>query len=96
MPSIPPSGSGGELLSLRGFPGTMINISQIEKFAESGEPSVAFSAVKVATPGTYPQKYGKNYLLPGKPVEFTFAVSCGNKTDERGNGRPCSQVGPAP
>ena len=44
----------------------MINISQIEKFTESGVPFGALSAVKVATPGTYPQKYGKKYLLPGR------------------------------
>jgi hypothetical protein len=65
MPPIAPAGSGGKLLSLRGSPGTMINISQIEKFTESGLPSGSLSSGKVATPGTYPQKYGKNYLLPG-------------------------------
>ena len=41
----------------------MINISQIEKFTESGVPFGSLSSEKVATPGTYPQKYGKNYLL---------------------------------
>jgi hypothetical protein len=52
MPAIPSPGSGGELLSLRVSPGTMINNSQIEKIAESGVLSRSISAVTVATPGS--------------------------------------------
>jgi hypothetical protein len=55
MPSIPPPGSGGELLSLRGFPGTMINISQIEKFTESGALSGLLYSRKATAPRSYPQ-----------------------------------------
>jgi hypothetical protein len=58
-----PHGLASELLSLRGTPGTMINISQNEKFTESGVPSRALFSGEAATPGTYPEKSGKIYLL---------------------------------
>jgi hypothetical protein len=35
------AGFSKELLSLRGFPGTLINISQNENFTESHAPAVA-------------------------------------------------------
>ncbi|MDO9530568.1 MAG: hypothetical protein Q7O12_00325 [Deltaproteobacteria bacterium] len=73
----------------------MINISQIEKITESEAPSGSLSSRTATDPGSYPQQYGKKYLLPGRGGEFTFTVSCGNKTDERGIGRPRWQIGPA-
>jgi hypothetical protein len=61
-----PQGLARELLSLRVFPGTMINISQIEKFTESGVPFRPPTSGEAAIPGAYPLKSGKNYLLPGR------------------------------
>jgi hypothetical protein len=67
-PCLPPltPGSGDELLSLRGCPGTMANNSQIEKITESGVPFRALSPGKANAPTSYPQYHGKNYLLPGR------------------------------
>jgi hypothetical protein len=48
-----PQGLASELLSLRGTPGTMINISQIEKFTESGGPSGSPPSGEAATPGAF-------------------------------------------
>jgi hypothetical protein len=45
--------SASELLCLRGTPGTMINISQIDKFTESGVPSGSPPSGKAATPGAF-------------------------------------------
>jgi hypothetical protein len=42
-----------ELLSLRGTPGTMINISQIEKITESGVPSRPLPWGETAAPGAF-------------------------------------------
>jgi hypothetical protein len=49
-----PQGLARELLSLRGTPGTMINISQIEKLTEFSVPSGSLPSGEAATPGTYP------------------------------------------
>jgi hypothetical protein len=54
MPPILPPGSGSELLSLRGSLGTMINISQIEKFTESRAPSGFLYSRKATVPVSYP------------------------------------------
>ncbi|MCJ7819257.1 MAG: hypothetical protein MUP25_05470, partial [Syntrophales bacterium] len=62
-----PLGSGGKLLCLRGCPGSMINISQIEKITESEVPSGSLSSRTATDPGSYPEQYGKKYLLPGRP-----------------------------
>jgi hypothetical protein len=73
----------------------MIKNSQIEKFTESGVPARPLTSGKAATPKALPGKYGKNYLLRGKQVEFTFTASCGKKTEENDIGRSCTEVGPA-
>jgi len=90
-----PQGLASELLSLRGTPGTMINISQIEKFTEFGARFGPPASGEAATPGLLPQKLGKNICCGGEPAEFTFAASCVNKTGEKRIGRSCSQGGPA-
>jgi hypothetical protein len=74
----------------------MINISQIEKFSQYGVPSRLLFSGEAATPKAFSEIGGKNYLLGGKPVEFPFTVSCGNKTGERETGRSGSHVGLAP
>ena len=73
----------------------MINISQIEKFTESGVTCRPLYSGKAVTPKAFPGKYGKNYLLGGKEVEFTFTASCGKKTEENDIGRSCSEAGSA-
>jgi hypothetical protein len=55
MTPITPPGSGDKLLSLRGCPGTMVNISQIEKITASGVPVGSFSPRKANALGGYPQ-----------------------------------------
>ena len=60
----------------------MINISQIEKFTESGVTCRPLFSGEAVTPKAFPGKSGKNYLLRGKPAEFTFTASYGNKTEE--------------
>jgi hypothetical protein len=73
----------------------MINNSQIEKITECGVTSRPFYSGKAFTLKAFPGKYGKNYLLRGKQVEFTFTASCGKKTGENDIGRSCSEVDPA-
>jgi hypothetical protein len=53
LASYYPQGWARELLFLRGTPGTMINISQIEKITESGVPSRPLPWGETAAPGAF-------------------------------------------
>jgi hypothetical protein len=57
----------------------MINISQIEKFTESGVSSVSLSSGEPAAPGIYRKNPVKIICSRDESAEFTFAASCGNK-----------------